>query len=221
MLEEPALATPLSPMPNGPGYFAPRPVTLNDGSTGVLRRVALDDAQHVLDTERAVVLDGRGVVRDIADMPADERAMRKVLKSWAEGDRADEFGCMLVVAGGEGESEGRADGVRILGVGHLRRFRPTKVRHVAQTALEVHPNAQRLGVGRAIMLGLFEWASAVGVNRVQLNVFADNDRAIALYESLGFERCGIRRRLVREADGSERDDLEMGILLDEAAGLGE
>lgn len=208
----------LDPDHHSPGFFAPRTVTLKGGSTGVLRRVALADAQHVLDTERAVVLDGRGVVREIADMPVDERAMRKVLKAWAEGDRADEYGCMLVVAAGEGESPARADGVRILGVGHLRRFRPTKVRHVAQTSLEVHPNAQRLGVGRAIMLGLFEWARAVGINRVQLNVFADNHRAIALYESLGFERCGVRRRLVREADGSERDDLEMGILFDEATG---
>ena len=210
----------LDPDHHSPGFFAPRTVTLKGGSTGVLRLVALADAQHVLDTERAVVLDGRGVVREIADMPLDERAMRKVLKAWAEGDRADEYGCMLVVAAGEGESPARADGVRILGVGHLRRFRPTKVRHVAQTSLEVHPNAQRLGVGRAIMLGLFEWARAVGINRVQLNVFADNHRAIALYESLGFERCGVRRRLVREADGSERDDLEMGILLDESGHTG-
>lgn len=201
-----------------PGEFIPRTITLKDGAHAALRRVTLDDARHVLDTECAVVRDGRGVVRDISDMPVDERAMRKVLKSWAEGDRADEYGCMLVVAAGEGDSPDRADGVRVLGVGHLRRFRPTKVRHVAQTSLEVHPNAQRLGVGRAIMLGLFEWARAVGVNRIQLNVFADNDRAIALYESLGFERCGVRRRLVREADGSERDDLEMGILLDEAGG---
>jgi putative acetyltransferase len=205
-------------MSSPPGYFAPRTIALKDGSRAVLRRVTLDDAPHVLETERAVVLDGRGVVRDIADMPVDERAMRKVLKSWAEGDRADEYGCMLVVVVGEGDAPERADGVRVLGVGHLRRFRPTKVRHVAQTSLEVHPNAQRLGVGRAIMLGLFEWARTVGVNRIQLNVFADNHRAIALYESLGFERCGVRRRLVREADGAERDDLEMGILLDEAAG---
>lgn len=204
-----------------PGAVAPTTITLKDGSRAVLRRVALADAQGVLDMERAVVADGRGVVRDLDDMPADAPAMRKLLRPWAERDRAGEYGCMLVVAAGEGDAPARPDAVPILGVGHLRRFRPAKVRHVAQTSLEVHPGAQRQGVGRAIMLGLLDWARAVGVNRVQLNVFADNHRAIALYESLGFERCGVRRRMIRDADGAERDDYEMGLLLDEAEGMGD
>jgi putative acetyltransferase len=195
----------------GPGHFEPRAITLKDGSAATLRRVTLDDAQGVLDLERAGVIDGRGVVRDLSDMPETAEQMRKTLKAWAGGRRAHAEGCMLVVE----PINTRADGLTILGEGQLRRFGPAKVRHVAQTSLEVHPEAQRLGVGRAIMEGLLEWAGSVGVNRVQLNVFADNHRAIGLYESLGFERVGYRRRLVREADGSERDDLEMGLLLDE------
>lgn len=192
-------------------FAAPRPIVLKDGAPALLRRVAYDDAQGVLDLERACVIDGRGVVRDIHDMPESAEAMRKILKAWIEGKRAHEEGCMLVVE----PAAAREGDPTILGVGHLRRFTPAKVRHVAQTSLEVHPLAQRRGVGRAIMLGLLDWARAVGVNRVQLNVFEDNHRAVALYESLGFERVGYRRRLVREADGTERDDLEMGLLLDE------
>ncbi len=198
------------------GDFSPRTITLKDGSTAILRRVTLDDAQDLLDAERACVIDGRGMVRTIDDMPADAKAMRKSLRSWSEGRRAHEYGCMLVVEA----TPPREGGVRILGSGHLRRFHPSKVRHVAQTALEVHPVAQRLGVGRAIMVGLLDWARSVGVNRIQLNVFADNHRAIALYESLGFERVGYRRRLVRDDDGTERDDLEMGLLLDEQGNRG-
>jgi RimJ/RimL family protein N-acetyltransferase len=202
------------------GEFTPRTVTLRDGARAVLRRVTLDDAPDVLATERAVVAAGEGVVRDLADMPEDARAMRKLLKPWVEGERSGDSACMLVAVAGEGEAPARADGVRVLGIGHLRRLKPAKVRHVAQTSLEVHPLAQRKGVGRAIMLGLLDWARGVGVNRVQLNVIADNHRAVALYESVGFERCGVRRRLVRDADGTEHDDLEMGLLLDEWGGVG-
>jgi putative acetyltransferase len=199
-----------------PGHVEPRAITLKDGSAATLRRVTLDDAQGVLDLERACVIDGRGVVRDLTDMPETADQMRKSIKPWVEGRRAHEEGCMLVV-----EADSPRDGApTILGVGQLRRFSPAKVRHVAQTSLEVHPDAQRLGVGRAIMEGLLEWARSVGVNRVQLNVFADNHRAIGLYESLGFERVGYRRRLVRDADGTERDDLEMGLLLDEEGQTG-
>jgi ribosomal protein S18 acetylase RimI-like enzyme len=153
-------------------------------------------------------------------MPPTAEAMRKNIKAWVEGRRAHEEGCMLVVEPIAPAPAPAHGAPAILGVGQLRRFSPAKVHHVAQTSLEVHPDAQRRGVGRAIMEGLLEWARSVGVNRVQLNVFADNHRAIGLYESLGFERVGYRRRLVREADGTERDDLEMGLLLDEQKGIG-
>ena len=198
------------------GDFTSRTITLRDGSAATLRRVTLDDAQGVLDLERACVIDGRGVVRALSDMPETAEQMRKNIKAWVEGRRAYEEGCMLVVE----RDAVRPGGPTVLGVGQLRRFGPAKVRHVAQTSLEVHPEAQRLGVGRAIMVGLLEWARSVGVNRIQLNVFADNHRAIGLYESLGFERVGYRRRLVRDEDGTERDDLEMGLLLDEQRGDG-
>jgi len=197
------------------GEFPPRLVLLKDGSRAVLRRVTLDDAPHVLEAERAVVAAGLGVVRDLDDLPPDADAMRKLLRPWVEGVRSGVEACMLVAAAGEGNADARPDGLLILGIGHLRRLRPALVRHVAQTSLEVHPAAQRLGVGRALMGGLLDWAPSVGVNRVQLNVVADNHRAIALYESLGFERCGVRRRMLRRPDGTELDDLEMGLLLDE------
>lgn len=189
----------------------PRAVTLRDATRATLRRVRLDDAQGILDLERACVLDGRGVVRVVTDLPPDAEALAKGLRHWTDPERFHDYGCMLVVE----PLDPTPDTPSILGVGHLRRFKPAKVHHAAQASLEVHPLAQRLGVGRAIMDALLDWAREVGVNRVQLNVFADNHRAIALYSSLGFSVNGYRRRLIRDPDGAERDDLEMGLLLDE------
>lgn len=193
---------------------APRAITLKDGSAAVLRRVEFDDAPDILRMEAAVVRDGRGMVREPSDLAHDADAQRKLLRPWVRREGADDYGLMLVVEA----TPPRPGGERILGVGHFRRFKPSKIRHVVQVSLEVDPCAQGLGVGRAIMVGLLRWARSVGVNRVQLNVLADNHRAINLYTSLGFEKVGHRRRFARDPDGTERDDLEMGLLLDEAVG---
>jgi RimJ/RimL family protein N-acetyltransferase len=47
-----------------------------------------------------------------------------------------------------------------------------------------------------------------------LEVFASNARAIALYESLGFVREGLKRR-VRKLDGRYDDDVMRALFLDE------
>lgn len=55
----------------------------------------------------------------------------------------------------------------------------------------VAPGAQRRGVGRALLRDLL---SAAGDLPVMLEVRTDNAPAIALYESEGFQRVGVRRR---------------------------
>jgi putative acetyltransferase len=60
--------------------------------------------------------------------------------------------------------------------------------------LSVAPKAQGQGVGRALMQALVDWADRWGqVLRLELNVYTDNERAIALYRSFGFEIEGTHR----------------------------
>lgn len=57
------------------------------------------------------------------------------------------------------------------------------------------------GVGSALMARAVEWAQAsTVVQRVELEVFAANDRAIHVYEKFGFAREGIKRGLYRRGD---------------------
>ncbi len=54
------------------------------------------------------------------------------------------------------------------------------------------------GVGSALMTAAIQWAhSSPIVRRVELEVFAENARAIHLYEKFGFVREGIKRGLYR------------------------
>jgi putative acetyltransferase len=73
--------------------------------------------------------------------------------------------------------------------------------HVADLGLMVAASHRRRGVGRALMEAAEAWAREVGVRKLELHVFPYNGGAIALYESLGYEREGYRRDHFRRTDG--------------------
>jgi ribosomal-protein-alanine N-acetyltransferase len=52
---------------------------------------------------------------------------------------------------------------------------------------------QRSGVGRALLQALLEEADRRRCDHVDLEVRADNERAVRLYEQHGFTRIGLRR----------------------------
>jgi ribosomal protein S18 acetylase RimI-like enzyme len=52
--------------------------------------------------------------------------------------------------------------------------------------LAVAAGAEGRGVGKALMAYAEEWARARGCDRVDLDVFVTNERAIAFYERLGY-----------------------------------
>ncbi len=72
--------------------------------------------------------------------------------------------------------------------------------HVADVGLMVSRDYRRRGVGRALMEAAEDWASGVRVRKIELHVFPYNQGAIALYERLGYEREGLRRRHYRRGD---------------------
>jgi RimJ/RimL family protein N-acetyltransferase len=69
--------------------------------------------------------------------------------------------------------------------------------HVADVGLMVDRGHRRLGAATALMVEAERWARQVGVRKLELHVFPYNEAAIALYEGLGYEREGFRRRHYR------------------------
>lgn len=59
--------------------------------------------------------------------------------------------------------------------------------------IAVAGHARRSGIGRALLLDLVGVAARRRIREVLLEVRADNDAALALYESLGFTRLSRRR----------------------------
>jgi ribosomal protein S18 acetylase RimI-like enzyme len=88
--------------------------------------------------------------------------------------------------------------------------------HVGEVAILVS-NAQRgAGLGRCLMEMAIAWGQAVGLAKLSLRVFPDNQRAIALYRSLGFQDEGMVKGEVRMPSG-DKDMLLMGLSLSDRA----
>ncbi len=65
-----------------------------------------------------------------------------------------------------------------------------KVKHRAEFGIGVIKEYWGIGLGKALTKACIQCARSAGYDQLELNVVADNDRAMSLYRSLGFEEFG-------------------------------
>jgi RimJ/RimL family protein N-acetyltransferase len=65
------------------------------------------------------------------------------------------------------------------------------------------------GGGWMLLETAFDYASAAGLHKIELEVFAENGRAIALYTRAGFAVEGVRRDHYLRLDGRHHSSLIM------------
>ena len=193
-------------MSYAPGPFFPdAPLTLRDGRTATVRPIQTSDAPFLRALTRAVVQAGDGVVMGASDLPADDDSVAERIRERTSGEATNR----LTLTAWLDE--------HMVAEASVHRLNLSLIRHTALLDIQVHPDVQELGLGRALMQRLIDWAAHFDddpVLRLELYVRADNTRARRLYESLGFEVEGIRRAFVRLPDGTFVDDIVMGRLLD-------
>jgi RimJ/RimL family protein N-acetyltransferase len=85
-----------------------------------------------------------------------------------------------------------ADGVVVGRLSVARDPHPAS-RHVADLGLMVAAGHRRRGIGRSLLAEAVAWARRAGIRKLELHVFPWNAPALALYESFGFRREGLRR----------------------------
>jgi putative acetyltransferase len=166
-----------------------------------VRRLRLSDA-----AECARIHGDADVFPQTLQMPyPDEDLWRAKLTELLAPGKSD-----LMLAGEISEDGGPAI---LQGVAGLHPVGPQlRRRHAMNLGLCVHPQGQGLGLGWALMAALLDYADRwAQVLRVQLHVYADNERAIRLYQSLGFEVEG-RLRGESLRDGMYVDTLCMARL---------
>ena len=145
-------------------------ITLKDGRICILRNGTVEDGKAVLDN----FILTHEQTDNLLSYP-DEEA--QFLKSKSES------ACEIeILAEVEGVVAGLA-GIDQVGSKY-------KIRHRADFGISVDQAYWGLGIGRALLEACIECAKKAGYEQMELNVVAENSRAIDMYEKAGFVEFG-------------------------------
>ena len=161
--------------------------------TLIVRPATEDDLDAAVGLTEAVAAEGRWIA---TEAPVDRIARRARFESSIRRDDAQFF-----VAEEQGRIIGEL-GIEVQSYG------------VADLGMMVAADARGRGVGRGLLTAAIDWARAAGAHKISLQVWPDNEAALGLYRTFGFEQEGLLRRHYRRRSGEQWDAVVMGLLLD-------
>jgi ribosomal protein S18 acetylase RimI-like enzyme len=82
--------------------------------------------------------------------------------------------------------------------------------HVGRLGMGVRREWRGQGLGRGLLQDCLSYARRAGIEKVELEVYADNEAAVRLYESFGFVREGLKAR-ARKFEGRYQDMVLMAL----------
>lgn len=152
-------------------------ITLKNGMECCLRNGEKQDGQAVFDNFNLT----HGETDYLLSYP-DENSFDVAQESRFLKEKAESENEIELVAVVDGAIAGTA-GIEAIGTKY-------KVRHRAEFGISVAKDFWGLGIGRALLAACIECARAAGYIQLELNVVAENTRAIAMYQKAGFVEYG-------------------------------
>ena len=101
----------------------------------------------------------------------------------------------------------------LVGFVWAERGKLNRIAHTAQVVAGIRKGYRHRGIGTEFFRQLEDWARSNGILRLELTVECANTNAFHLYEKVGFEVEGVRRKSMN-VDGQLVDEYYMGKLLD-------
>lgn len=162
----------------------------------IIREARIEDAEALL--KHAVKVYGEG--RNLLTAPEEFNVTFEQEVQWLKDNM--EKGHLTLVA--EQEST-------IVGMLNATKGTRKRVKHICMFGISIQHDYCNNGLGSKMIQRLIEWAKEdKDIEKVCLEVFAHNERAIHVYEKLGFRVEGRKERHVKFEDGTYSDELLMG-----------
>ena len=152
-------------------------ITLKDGRTCTVRNGTAGDGQVLLDIFNLTHEQTDCLLTYPGEHSYTTQQEADYLK--AKTDSADEIELLALV----GDTVVGSAGITCVG-------RKEKTRHRAEFGVSVDKAYWGLGIGRALTEACIECAKNAGYVQLELEAVADNDKALALYRSVGFVEYG-------------------------------
>ena len=182
------------------GHWPPFDVTTSDGRRVRVRVAEPDDARGLLGVFESLAVDGEGSLTTPEELNFGVGDQAR----WIREHREKEDWLALVpvdVEAGE-----------VVGVCHFENEKLARLAHGGALGVGLVPGWRGVSLGRALLAALLDWAREnPRIERVELACLATNERALALYRSLGFVEEGRKARLCKLEDGTYVDDVLMAL----------
>lgn len=172
--------------------FNENTIKLKDGSTCHFRNPKAEDAGEMLAYLRTCAEETNFLLRTVEECTETVEQEAKHLTAINESPLH-----MMMVAIVEG---------KIVGNGLIVFNKRLRISHRASIGLAVIKAYWNKGIGRALLTELIEFGKAKGLEQIELEVVAENARAISLYRKFGFEFIGTRQKGIKLTNGTYFDE---------------
>lgn len=98
---------------------------------------------------------------------------------------------------------------KIIGNCNLNRYTKLRMQHRAEVGIAICKEFLGLGIGNYMFSELIRISKELGIKQLELEVIADNNRAIKLYEKFGFYTVGEKPNSLCLKDGTMLKELSM------------
>lgn len=178
------------------------PVFIKDklGHEIELRSAELTDADALVSFLKITAAETPYLIREPDEIDITYEDERYFIQNKLDSDRE-----LLLIALDNGKHIGNC---ALISLGKYRRYA-----HRCQVAIALYQEYCGRGIGRALLSAVLDTARRLGYEQAELEVMADNKKAISLYEKLGFVKYGSFPNNSKYQDGSYSDAYWMMKLL--------
>jgi len=185
---------------NGTKEFYKHTYELKDGQKLIIRSPKLGDEEGLIDQMKTVDSETRFLAREPDEFNFTVEQEREFIKNTMSNEH------MLFLVG---EIDGKI--IANCSVGIISNNK--RYRHRASMGIAVCKDCWNKGIGKRMMNECIRWCEEKGIEQLELEVVAQNNRAISMYKSLGFQIYGTKKHALKYGDGTYADEYFMILFL--------
>lgn len=170
--------------------------TIQGGQQIIIREARTEDAEKLLKTAKKIINEQGFALTSPEEFNYTIEQEKKFIQSHLENPRE-----ILFVADVSGE---------IIGMLDVRCCSRKKLAHTVEFGMSVLKEWRNKGIGGFLLRELIDWGDKNNIiEKITLQVFANNERAIYLYKKFGFKEEGRQVKAIKFDDGKYVDNVLM------------